>query len=59
MLGHAAVLFVFILSIKWGIWETLPKDSLLGIAFFVAFLWADEPIVQIKKIIEERTTKDE
>jgi hypothetical protein len=57
MVGQALVLFVFILSIKWGIWETLPEDSLLGIAFVLAFLWTDEPIVKIMTVI--KTLKEE
>ena len=41
MLERAAVLLIFVLSVKWDIWSMLPDDSLLGGAFVLAFIIGD------------------
>ena len=59
MIGRALVLFVFILSVKWGIWQPEPAGGLLGLAFFLAFISADEPFIKYVREVtkSEFTTK--
>ena len=62
MMGHAAVLFVFILSIYWGIWDIVPSDNqfVLGFAFFIAFVNADGPIVKyVKTTVKKELSLDD
>ena len=58
MIGRASVIAVYCATVYFGIWDMIQVSGnrdLLGLAFILAFLSADEPWIQyIKK--EEKTT---
>ncbi len=50
--GRAAVLAVFCASVYFDIWGMMGDDTfLLSLAFVIAFLAADEPLIQYKKMV--------
>ena len=62
MIGHASVLFVFILSIYWNIWNIVPEENqfFLALAFFIAFISAEGPIVKyVKTTVKKEMRLDE